>query len=391
MSKERNQSERFEQYLKRQMGSEESHAFEREVFDDPFSLEALEGFEYHGSEVWGDLNKLKKQIKNREKKFFLFMRVAATVALLIIGSFLAYFFTDQMEGDQLAMEKKPMEEVIQYSPAPDTIPIPDDQEWDVADETPVAEEALTDTFKKDPLKVTDKDDKVAQLAITNDKEEIAAESVTEIVLVELSEKDELPTEDFVESQVNNLLQGRAAGVQITETNVAANPILPDTAQLDKGVITAQLLVARKETLSYATSDVEEEPSGKGKKAKAFRSATVARKRREYIPDPEDTEQESSTFTSAKPIAGDSTYQQYLMENLIYPKTAKQNQVKGVVELELLIDSNGNISDINIEKSLGYGCDQEAIRLVQDGPEWKPAEKDGNKVDDKVRVKVEFKL
>jgi hypothetical protein len=42
------------------------------------------------------------------------------------------------------------------------------------------------------------------------------------------------------------------------------------------------------------------------------------------------------------------------------------------------------------KSLGYGCDKEAIRLLKEGPVWTPGSEDGQPAEMETEVKVKFK-
>ncbi len=97
------------------------------------------------------------------------------------------------------------------------------------------------------------------------------------------------------------------------------------------------------------------------------------------------------YKAARPGTGNRAFKKYLEDNLVYPEAAKTNEVEGTVVLELTIDSSGQVSEIDIKKSLGYGCDEEAIRLVKDGPSWEAAERNGSRVSDKLKVRVKFKL
>lgn len=101
--------------------------------------------------------------------------------------------------------------------------------------------------------------------------------------------------------------------------------------------------------------------------------------------------EAPSYTPASPSSGKKEYKEYLEENLKYPQSAAENEIEGTVVLQLIISSTGSVENIEVKRSLGYGCDEEAIRLVNEGPSWSPAEKDGSNVADKVRVKVKFKL
>lgn len=82
---------------------------------------------------------------------------------------------------------------------------------------------------------------------------------------------------------------------------------------------------------------------------------------------------------AKPyFANGSNMAQYILDNLKYPESAKMAEVNGTVRLNFVVETNGNVSNITIDKSVGAGCDNEAIRLLQD-THWIPAVKNGKYV------------
>ncbi|NNF20465.1 MAG: energy transducer TonB, partial [Saprospiraceae bacterium] len=58
-------------------------------------------------------------------------------------------------------------------------------------------------------------------------------------------------------------------------------------------------------------------------------------------------------------------------------------------VEFNVGIDGTISNLEISSSLGYGCDEEAIRLIQEGPGWRPAIRNGSFVTERVRVAVRF--
>jgi hypothetical protein len=43
------------------------------------------------------------------------------------------------------------------------------------------------------------------------------------------------------------------------------------------------------------------------------------------------------------------------------------------------------------KGIGYGCDEEVIRLIKEGPRWVPTRKNKEPVRDKVKVRLRFAL
>ena len=53
-----------------------------------------------------------------------------------------------------------------------------------------------------------------------------------------------------------------------------------------------------------------------------------------------------------------------------PQAAIDAGVKGQVTVAFRIGKNGYPADLEVVRSLGYGCDEEAIRLLKEGPKWK---------------------
>jgi TonB family protein len=71
----------------------------------------------------------------------------------------------------------------------------------------------------------------------------------------------------------------------------------------------------------------------------------------------------------EPVVGWQKYYAYIDQNLKTPAAATESKLSGTVEVSFIINPDGQAIDIQIEKSLGYGCDEEAIRLLEKGPKW----------------------
>lgn len=54
----------------------------------------------------------------------------------------------------------------------------------------------------------------------------------------------------------------------------------------------------------------------------------------------------------------------IFRSLIYPEQARAANVKSNVTIEFTIGTDGHTTDIVIAKGLGYGCDEEAIRVIK---------------------------
>ncbi|HKJ40832.1 MAG TPA: energy transducer TonB [Sunxiuqinia sp.] len=62
--------------------------------------------------------------------------------------------------------------------------------------------------------------------------------------------------------------------------------------------------------------------------------------------------------------GKEQFKKFLKENLVYPKKALENRVEGTVYLVAEVNDQGEVLQVKIEKGIGFGCDEEAIRLVK---------------------------
>ena len=71
----------------------------------------------------------------------------------------------------------------------------------------------------------------------------------------------------------------------------------------------------------------------------------------------------------QPVIGKRKYQKYLKENLVRPTDEKCAQVKGKVVLTFLVNKEGRPFYIKVKESLCESSDKEAIRLIQEGPDW----------------------
>lgn len=78
---------------------------------------------------------------------------------------------------------------------------------------------------------------------------------------------------------------------------------------------------------------------------------------------------------------------FLSSNMNYPATAKENNVQGRVIIGFVVDKDGSISDAKVLRSVDPALDQEALRLVNSMPKWKPGTMDGKPV--RVRYSVPF--
>ena len=93
---------------------------------------------------------------------------------------------------------------------------------------------------------------------------------------------------------------------------------------------------------------------------------------------------SMVLIEPEPADGWENYDSYLTNNLDVPEESERAQKKGEVEVAFEVNSKGEPVNIKVTKSLCKECDEEAIRLVKEGPRWKRKSKK-----DKAKVTIKF--
>ena len=87
--------------------------------------------------------------------------------------------------------------------------------------------------------------------------------------------------------------------------------------------------------------------------------------------------------------GATELKKFLASNVKYPADAKENYIEGKVIAKFLVNSDGSISDIVILRGLGFGCDEETIRVIKLMPNWKPGSQKGKSTNVFCTIPVTF--
>ena len=90
------------------------------------------------------------------------------------------------------------------------------------------------------------------------------------------------------------------------------------------------------------------------------------------------------------IGGKKGFGEFLKANLRYPAEALKAGVEGIVLVEYEVDDNGFVHNPKIIKGIGYGCDEEAIRLVS-MMKYEKVKNRGLRVKSSAKTKINFKL
>lgn len=82
---------------------------------------------------------------------------------------------------------------------------------------------------------------------------------------------------------------------------------------------------------------------------------------------------------------------YLRENLKYPEVARKANVEAIALVSFTVDKSGTIRNAKSLKNIGFGIDKEALRVVNEMPEWNPAIQNGRAIEMEYTLEINFKI
>lgn len=88
--------------------------------------------------------------------------------------------------------------------------------------------------------------------------------------------------------------------------------------------------------------------------------------------------------------GKKAFKEFVSQNLIYPEEALKNGIEGLIHAEFEVNNLGEVSDIRIKKGIGYGCDEETIRILS-LMVYDPVRNHGIRIKSKMKARILFKL
>lgn len=89
------------------------------------------------------------------------------------------------------------------------------------------------------------------------------------------------------------------------------------------------------------------------------------------------------------FAGDMN--KFIASIIRYPEQAREANVQGRVLLQFVVNEDGSISNVVIERGIGAGCDEEALRVIEAMPKWKPGKQNGIAVKVYYKIPIKFSL
>lgn len=429
-----NWEDEIKRYKRGEMTPEEEYALEKKALQDPFLAEALEGSDLVSeTEFTDDLKVIQRSIQNRVNRievaaaakssleqpttgkkgdnqktiWFWPLRIAATI-ILIVGSYLLFDQFSERNPETLA-QQQPEADSSQNT---EVKPMESDQDLIAASESKSVEQPIQpQPAKREAEAVNQKE--VARntevqadqkLDLTLEASELEEESVAAV-------KQPVPEKITIQPQAAPELQSAIAGsgphmIKGTVSLAEDGTPLPGVNIVIKGTTTGtitdlegnyQLTSTTEEpVLVYSFVGLQtQEVSAKGKEQVNVQLQSDISQLGEVVVTGYSSKTETPGYEPviklAQPIGGLKAYDRYLKNSLRYPQSALDNQVKGRVTIKFTVRTDGSLDEFNVLKGLGYGCDEEVIRLVKEGPKWNPTTQDDVPVESEVKVRVRFTL
>ncbi|MBJ6119884.1 TonB family protein [Pontibacter sp. BT310] len=89
--------------------------------------------------------------------------------------------------------------------------------------------------------------------------------------------------------------------------------------------------------------------------------------------------------------GLSAMSKYLGRKLNYPAAARSENIEGTVVVTFVVGRSGDIEDVKVLKGLGFGTDEEALRVIKSMPRWRPGKQNGMPVAVRYTLPIKFSL
>jgi TonB family protein len=415
----KNELSGFLRYSRNKMTDRERNAFERELQKDSFADDAAEGLaSIQPEEVEEDLSILRKRLERKtvKKQRFIYYRLAASVAVLMVITTI-FILIERNRSSKLMNEISNNRVAIAI---PESSPL-----TKPAGEAGETEKQLTPVQKKEDNSTT------VQTFMDAEKVEVQpykakSESLTKaenarsleikaperiIVADQLATPaativaDEAATRNQIRGKVVSsednqpipgaviIIKGTSIGT-ITDTGGYFKLTLPDAAS--HSLVASFIGMESKEFQSRGDSIVKVnlDPSalalnevvvvGYGTQRKQDITAAGAVSSidmREKV--------SGSEYNPPEPVSGRENFDKYIEDNLRRPDIQKKGD-RAVVVISFVVQINGSIDSLKIIRSPGQAFSEEAIRLIRQGPGWKPANDKGENIKDEVRIRIVFK-
>lgn len=400
--------ELLRRYVAGEATASEQHAVERAALEDPFISDALEGVEAM-AEKKPDLKALYDQLDNRVsptpilKPGWKKWALAASFAGLVVTGYVLWTQLDSPA--QISQVSAPPAAAPSRLPASDSLSAPQTSQPEISmAEQPLAKKAIApaDAVSEDQMPQVMAMKALPDSPSRGDVPALAARSFSKPDSAALRfqpEPAQTPAGKAPEAELAKSAQTARLGKAtpdtsyITVVNEQHEPIAGATIRpqrTNRGVVTNPM--GRAIPPHELDSSVVISAIGYQSQTLPTPLPSVVT----LVPDDQALTEtvvvgygEKKEKSEAQPGVGYAAYQTYLKENLHTPKSAQEKSISGTVILSAQVKADGSLGEIKVKKGLGYGCEEEAIRLVKKGPGWIPARRKGKAISSWVKIEVPF--
>jgi TonB family protein len=110
---------------------------------------------------------------------------------------------------------------------------------------------------------------------------------------------------------------------------------------------------------------------------------------------QDNEKSDKVYTNVDELpefpGGIESFKKFVTSEIVYPSDAKKEGIQGKVFISFTVNKNGAVIDAKIAKGVHGLLDKEALRVIENMPEWTPGKYKGEIVNVRYTVPVQFAL
>ena len=363
---------RLSDYIQGLRKGKEAHRLEKESMKDPCLADAIDGYNQVEGNHEQRIEQLRIQISARStKKRNTYAIIWSVAACLVIGFGISSYF--------LFLKETP-EPVIPIIPQKEIALVPTKTK---TDSTPISPVSMKQVDKKDiiaksrttiskppsaPITTMPMEEETSdQMVAATDEEVIMTTGASDpesVKKMRIAKMAVIPTNDIIKGKVTDQ-KGEpliGASVMYKGTNIGTVTDVNGEFSLLKKAENKQLTA---QYIGYAPVEVPVDTS---------RTMLIAMNEdqkglSEVVVVGHGVNKKANKDNTPQPVDGKRKYLKYLKKNLVRPTDETCAQVKGKVVLTFLVNRDGRPFHIKVKKSLCESSDKEAIRLVQEGPDW----------------------
>lgn len=363
---------RLSDYIQGLRKGKEAHRLEKESMKDPFLADAIDGYNQVEGNHEQRIEQLRIQISARStKKRNTYAIIWSVAACLVIGFGISSYFLFLKETPEPVIPIIPQKEIALAPIKTKT------------DSTPISPVSTKQADKKDiiaksrssisklpsaPITTMPMEEETSDQTVAATDEEVimttGASDPESAKKMRIAKMAVIPTNDIIKGKVTDQ-KGEpliGASVMYKGTNIGTVTDVNGEFSLLKKAENKQL------TAQYIGYDPVEVP------VDTSRTMLIAMNEdqkglSEVVVMGYGVNKKANKDNTPQPVDGKRKYQKYLKENLVRPTDETCAQVKGKVVLTFLVNRDGRPFHIKVKKSLCESSDKEAIRLVQEGPDW----------------------